>query len=163
MRKKGEMQFGETVFVVFIILIIIVLGFVFYSKIQEDNFKEELRKKSSQNLVLVAHSISSLPELECSIYKSSDFVCVDKFKAKNIKAILEQARSEKNTYYFDFLNNLRISIHQVYPNKQTYPIYDHYEGQSGGKPFLPVNVLINIYDPIEKTYSFGYMEIGLYE
>ncbi len=60
--QRGQIQSTETIFAVFIIIVIIILGLVFYSRVAENGIKEKSREQNALRMVSLAHTISAWPE-----------------------------------------------------------------------------------------------------
>ena len=159
------MQMTETIFVVFIILIIILLGFVFYSKFQEISIREQEKIKRNIEVIKLAHRISFWPELECSIAGAERFACLDKVKLGVLGDFINQTMKTNSygfNYYYDLLKNSKITITEVYPSstrtlgKDYWMLYDN----PGSTPVTDaVTIPVNLYDPVSKTYALGMMEV----
>ena len=154
---------NETIFVVFIILIIILLGFVAYSKFQETSIREQERTLRNNKVIEMAHRISSWPELECSIAGTSQFVCLDLSKLMLLGDFINNSKQQSTytfNYYFDLLRNSKIIVTQIYPTNMTWVLYEN----PGAAPTTDViRVPVNLYDPLTKTYNLGIMELLVYE
>jgi hypothetical protein len=165
MVRKAQIQNTETIFAVFIIIIIIIVGIWFYSRYEEARIGDVARQDSELRLVSLAHSIASWPELECSVVSSRDFNCVDKSKLAVLSAFISDSRSSDSyafNYYNDFLRRSRISVREVYSYQEleSWVLYDNsFVARSIQSVFIPVN----IYDPYLQKYSYGLLELTTYE
>jgi hypothetical protein len=170
MKKKAQLQMNETIFVVFIILIIIMLGFVAYSKFQEVSIKEQQKDLRSARVVSTAHQLSFWPELECSEAGGiSEFSCLDVTKLKVLGDFINTSKQNYRyafNYYFDLLKNSKITVTQVYPfdeielGTNQWAVWDN-PGRT--KTIDNIRVPVNLYDPLTKIYTFGIMELQIYE
>src|SRR4030043_1787362 len=98
--KKAQLQMSETIFVVFIIMIIIVLGFVAYAKFQEANLQEKKKEQMHVRVIESAHRLSFWPELECSNVRVSEFACLDIAKLEVLGNFINTTtRDENNSMY----------------------------------------------------------------
>ncbi|MFH0869933.1 MAG: hypothetical protein V1866_02660 [archaeon] len=161
--RKAQLQMGETVFVVFIIIIIILLGLVFYSKVREGQIKDMQRAQRVSNFISLAHTLSSWPELECSIKETRDFDCIDRVKLGILGDFINQSK-EDNPYAFNYYNDLLrksdIVVREIYPSQQSWTLYLN---PGNRKTRDAISLPVNIYDPISKKYAFGVLELAVYE
>lgn len=160
---------NETIFVIFFILIIIVLGFVAYSKFQEGDIKEQQGIQRNLRVIEMAHRLSSWPELECSIAGITEFVCLDVTKLMvfgNFITVQQTSNIFARNYYFDLLRNSKITVTEIYPSHTKTPGVDYWElynntGES--RTTDAISVPVSLYNPLTKTYAFGIMEMLVYE
>lgn len=169
MRRKAQIQMNETLFVVFFILIIIILGFVVYSKFQETKIKEQQKAFKNLRVIEMAHRLSSWPELECSVGGVTEFVCLDIPKLMIFRNFIETSKQEDTyafNYYFNLLGDSKIIVTEVYP-RQGFPpsnrFWELYDNPGRTKVIDRIPVPVNLYDPFTKTYSFGIMELFVYD
>jgi hypothetical protein len=179
MKKKAQMQIAETIFAVIVIIVIIVIGIVFYSKAKEGSIKEQISKTRVDSLISLSHSLSSWPELECSVYESRDFDCFDAVKLEILsetlskKPVLSSGSSSNASsvavnsyafnYYFDLLGRSKIVVRQIYPSSDSKKEWILYESKSISRNADSVVVPISIYYPVERRYAFGVLELKMYE
>jgi hypothetical protein len=163
LNKQAQLQMGETVFVVFIIIIILVLGLVFYSKAREGEIKENQRDARSKNLIALAHTISSWPELKCSVREVQDYDCIDQTKLSVLSNFITTATTSSDNYafnyYADFFKKATLKVNMTYPSSGNWVIYDN--PSTGGRE--TVHIPVSIYDSLSNRYSFGIMELTTYD
>ncbi|MBU1198461.1 MAG: hypothetical protein KKE98_05305 [Nanoarchaeota archaeon] len=161
------MQMTESIFVVFMVLIIIVIGFVVYSKFQETSIKEKQKLLRSMQLIEMGHRLSSWPELECSVAGVTEFVCLDTVKLMVLGDIINKTKGTKlYEYYFDLLKNSKITVTEIYPSNTLTKGKDYwvlYENPGMTKTIDPITVPVNLYNPLTKQYAFGVLELLIYE
>ena len=154
---------SETIFVVFIVLIIILLGFVVYSKFQEGSIKEQQKSLRNKMVIEMAHRLSSWPELECSVAETTEFVCLDVTKLEVLGDFINKSKQENTyafNYYFNLLKNSKITIIEVYPSSTEWVLYNN-SGKTQTADRVPIPV--SLYNPLTKNYAFGIMELLIYE
>lgn len=153
----------ETIFVVFIILIIIMLGFVVYSKYQQGVLENIMKQRRNEEVIKTGQRLSSWPELECSVAGITEFACLDVAKIQVISDFINESKHKSKygfNYYYDLLKNSKITVKQVYPFEEEWVLYDN-PGITQRTDRVPVPV--NLYDPITETYGFGVLELLIYE
>jgi|GEM_PF-1330010 len=168
-NRKAQLQMTETIFVVFFILIIILLGFVAYSKFHEHHLLEQKKNLRNMRIIELAQRLSSWPELECSVLGATDFLCIDITKLMVFEDFLAESRNQSTyaqNYYFDLLKKSRIVITEVYPYNTHTPGRDYwvlYEHPGATKTTDIVSIPVSLYNPITRTYAFGIMDVFVYE
>jgi hypothetical protein len=164
-NRKSQMQVSETIFAVIIIIVIIVIGLVFYSKAKEGSIKEEMQKDRMDRLVDLAHTLSSWPELECSVRETREFDCLDDIKLDVLTTSLSQEASSVDysfNYYYDLIGRAKITVNRIYPpsDKKSWIVY---EKKGTSRTEETITIPVSIYNPIEKRYALGVMELKMYE
>jgi len=170
MGKKAQLQMNETVFVVFLIMIIIFLGLVVLSRFQEVSILEKSKSLRSLSVIESTHMISFWPELDCSDVKVSEFACLDIIKLRVlVKFINESAQSDGPyafNYYYDQLKKSKIAVREVYP-LNTSILWDTYwvlwDNPGTKKTTDSIRVPVNLFDPLTGRYALGIMELQIYE
>jgi hypothetical protein len=161
---------NETIFVVFIIMIIIVLSMVGYSKFQELGLKEQQKNIRNAKIIETAHRLSFWSELSCSEAGGiSEVTCLDVTKIKVLGDFISRSSQDNKyafNYYFDLLRNSKITITQVYPF--TEPVLGETQWMVWNNTGVTrttdiIRVPTNLYNPLTKNYAFGIMELQVYE
>ena len=163
--RKSQMQVTETIFAVIVIIVIIVIGLVFYSKAQEGSSKEGSQAARMERLVGLAHTLSSWPELECSVRETREFDCLDMIKLDVLTKVLGQEAGSSGysfNYYYDLIGRAKITVTQVYPAsvKKSWIVY---EKNGTSRTAETIILPISLYDPVQKQYALGVMELKMYE
>src|SRR3989338_11111792 len=78
--KKAQIQMGETIGVVFVFMILVTLGFIFYGFVAKTGAQEKQQENVQLDAVKKAQIISSLPELQCSEDNDVTENCVDYYR-----------------------------------------------------------------------------------
>lgn len=169
MKKKAQLQMNETIFAVFIILIIVLLSFVAYSKFQEVNIKEQQRNYRNMQVIEMAHRLSFWPELECSEAGATEYMCLDLAKLMVLGDFINKSK-QGNTYgfryYYDLLKDSQITVKEVYPSDTGLLGRDYWilYNNPGNTPTTDtIRIPVSLYNPLTKTYAFGIMELRVYE
>jgi hypothetical protein len=162
-NKKAQMQITETIFAVIIILVIIVICLVFYAKARESTINEQGREAKIIRIISLAHTISSWPEIDCSVRETREFDCLDTTKLEILSNIINASRGNNDytfNYYYDLLRSSTIFVKQLYPSSSEWLVYDN---PGATKNVDTVTIPMSLYDPIRKQYAFGIMELKVYE
>ena len=170
MGKKAQLQMNETVFVVFIIMMIIFLGLVVYARFQELGIQDKSKSVISTKVVESSQKISFWPELDCSDVKVSEFAFLDLMKLKVLGDFINKSKEANKiyafNYYFDLLRNSRITVTEVYPLNtsilgETYWVL--WDNPGTKKTTDSIRVPVNLFDPFTGRYALGIMELQMYE
>jgi hypothetical protein len=170
MGKKAQLQMNETVFVVFLIMIIIFLGLVILSRFQEVSILEKSKSLRSLSVIESTHKISFWPELDCSDVKVSEFACLDLVKLKVLGEFINQSKQSDRiyafNYYYDQLKKSKIAVTEVYPLNTsvlggTYWVL--WDNPGTKKTTDSIRVPVNLFDPFTGRYALGVMELQIYE
>jgi len=162
MKKKSQIQIGETIAVLFVFFILIVIGFVFYLNVVKGNLESEKEDSSEMHSIELAQRVMFLPELQCSddIVKEKTN-CIDILKLKSAEVVMKS--SENEIYYYDLLEFSEVSVSQIYPvepNPLNLNIYSR--PTKDYKKILSTNIPVSLYNPADKKYSFGVLNITTY-
>ena len=157
MKKKAQIQSGETIIVLIIVMILLILGLVFYSSFQGESRQEERTREAQINAMSIALRTANLEELRCSQIVQRLERCIDYYKLELTPDIINQ-NFEK---YFSFFGNTNVTLHFV-TNPKEYPkhpvnIYS-YTGNFT-RQSIPSFLPIIIRDPVERINYFGYLEV----
>ena len=166
--KRGQIQLGETIFIVIFILLIIIFGIVFFSGAEKEELQKQQTKYAELSTVSLAQYATSLAELSCSKKGVEDLSCYDVRKLEAFANLLNDSEKIDITreYYFTQLGNAKLEIEQIYPYPDYILLYDNkiYPEtgefmQEDGKPVL---VPLTLYDPVTRQNAFGVMTITKY-
>ena len=149
----------ENIAIIMIIVFILIFGFVFYSKVRSASIKGKLKEYSELDLVKASQTISSLPELSCSRESLTDVGCINKLK---LEAFIELGLQEEYyEYYRELFGKSKVAFNSTFPD-------DTINIELYNNPFDGINnkdsifIPINIFDPINDTVNFGYVQITKY-
>jgi len=160
MTRKAQIQINETIIVLFIFILIVIFGVVFFAKFQRVNVESERKSTQDLDLIKVSQIISSLPELSCSEGNVQKDNCYDILKIEVFTKILED-----NPEYFvgTQLCYTNITIRQYDPFNDVWPktwylYYSPLKGADTRKVFVPAI----LYNKITTTKYFGIVELTWY-
>lgn len=161
---KGQLQIQESIVISLFVLIIVLIGFLFFYKytlasIEKQNFEYEYGKFNDL-LVTIPH----MNELQCSFLQKEE-ECVDILKLISFKEI--------STEYSSFFGTKKIFIERVYPLQNSrecsyanldecgkFILYSKIPKKYSNK--LIVSSPLSLYDPRTKEYSVGRLVIEWY-
>ena len=156
MKKKAQIQIGETVTVLFVFFILIAIGFIFYVRIIKGNLESEKEELSELRSIGIAQKVMFLPELQCSQDNVVTDNCIDLLKLEYAEKVMK----DNAIYYYDILEFSEVSLSQIYPfdsSRQDINIYSRQTNNFNSK-FI-TNVPISLYDPSTRQYTFGVLTI----
>lgn len=166
---KAQIQLGESIFVVFIVILLIVFGLVFYAQANRDSIQREANEFQDLETIVTTQYATSLVELKCSLQEIQYPNCFDKTKLDAFKAlVVDQGDEVYQEFYFSQLGNARLHIRQVYPYQNPpleWLIYENEKEEVVTDNLARVSLQeqaslpVSIYDPIRNTYAFGILEI----
>lgn len=158
MKKRAQIQIGETIAVLFVFFVLVAIGFVFYAAVIKSNIATEKEELSQLKSVGIAQRVMFLPEVQCSENNVVTENCVDVLKLE----AAERTMRDNSIFYFDLLEFSEVNVTQVYPSSATAPnpkwtIYSRETGNSRNS-FL-TRVPVSIFNSTTRTYSFGVLSI----
>jgi hypothetical protein len=154
--KKSQIQMLETIMVLVVFFILVIFGFIFYSKVLKSDIKNEKEENAQLGAIKIAQRASSLPELACSDGTVAIDNCIDIGKLEAVLNIM----NENEAHYFDKFSFSKITVNEVYPDEKEWPIYDKpleeysYKGAT--------NIPISLFDSVGGKNSFGVMNVVVF-
>ncbi len=155
--KRAQIQMAENIAVLIVLVFIIMIGVMFFTRIRQHSVKTKLTEFSELSLIKLADLISGMPEFSCSVNGVVQANCVDLLKSEafvNLSLV-----SLKTEYYYNLFGKSKISFVSVFPYEYNKTVYDSPYNNSNA---LSVFVPINLYDPINDSLNFGYIQITKY-
>ena len=155
--KKSQIHMMETISVLAIFFILVILVFIFYSRVSESNV--EIRKEESSQLeaIKIAQKLSSLPELQCSQQNIITENCINKLNLDALSGVINQ----NEIHYFDMFSFSKITVIEVYPDvRELAVIYERPLDSYSSKSVI--DIPISLFDPVENKNSFGVMKVELF-
>jgi len=112
LNNKGQLQIQETILVIFIFIILIMFGLVFFYKVQSASIANEFNSFQLNKLSIDFITLGDLPEFSCSKAGIKES-CIDSTK---LIAFIALNNDEKyKNYYFERFGYKNITIYQIYP------------------------------------------------
>lgn len=170
MNKKSQIQMIETIGVLFVFFILIIIGFVFYAKVQGFGIKAQIEEANQKRAINIVQKASFLPELQCSEENIVKKNCVDIVKVEVVSdepGIRTGIFTDNIDYYFDIFGYATISVKEIYPGNTNYgDLYHKEPTDSSGNPIwrdkIVIQVPILLKNPLTKKHNFGLMTITTY-
>ena len=174
-RKKGQIQLGESIFVVIIIIVLIVFGLVFYSQAQKESTSQDKSQFQDLSSISLTQYTTSLSEVECSSQEVQSSTCFDTTKLTAFILLYDNTQGESaKEFYFSQLGNAIVYINETYPVYDNAPqrywlLYSNYpvlsspvltpEEEVRLAPRTQVQLPVSLHDPIYDITSFGVLTI----
>ena len=156
--RKAQLKMGENIAIIFIFILLVVFGMVFFFKVQTVGIKIKQQENIELSAIQVAQKVSFLPELRCSSENVPVPDCYDALKMQNIQSVIEGDQ----VYYYEIFKYSTIYIEEIFPGNRTWMIYNN-RGDKESK--LSTQIPISIYDPMTSTlgsYYFGILHVGVW-
>ncbi len=159
MNKKSQLQMTENIVIIIVIVFILMFGFIFYTKVRAQTLEGKSKEYSELDLVQASQAIVALPELSCSSESLVEIGCLNKLKLEAFNVL--NMKEDYFEYYHEIFGKSRVTINSTFPRDDFgFELYNNpYNNSEAGSPmFIP----INIFDPIDNSLNFGYIEIFKY-
>ena len=157
--KKAQVQMGETIVVIFILMILIMFGLVILYQFQAGSARVTKQQFGSFKTIELTQIVTNMPELQCSFIEVTDVNCMDEVKAAALSNLLQNPEDPAFFYYRENLGTSKIEIDAIYPSVKKIVIYDNSKGYRNAEPtFIP----ITLYDPAQKVFSFALLQATRY-
>ena len=153
---RSQIKMFETIAILMVFFILLLFGFMFYTRIIKGTQTEELETSFILNAIEISEKIEFMPEITCSQDNIPEKGCVDILKLESADAVIDENRLD----YFDALGYSKIHITEIYPGSEEWILYDFPKTQDTGKVAIPFPV--SIYDPRTDEYAFGALYIDIY-
>jgi hypothetical protein len=158
-KRKAQLKMGENIAIMFIFILLVVFGMVFFFKIQTAGMKIKQDENLQLAAVQIAQRVSFLPELRCSSENVVVPDCYDSLKMKFINTSIK----EDEGYYYEIFGFSTIWVEEIFPKTDSWLVYNN----TGGKKEMPstFQVPISIYDPLTSSlgsYYFGILHVGVW-
>ncbi|MCX6706544.1 MAG: hypothetical protein NT001_00155 [Candidatus Woesearchaeota archaeon] len=170
--KRSQINMMETIMVLFIFFIIVVIGFMFYSKIQESSINELQRTRFEQDAVATAENMLYMPELQCSEKSVLIDVCFDVYKLDAFSSLVDQAQDKEAFLFYqrDFGSSV-VNITEIFPAStdpavglRKWTIYNNPPENRDKKSSVIMEIPVSLKDPIKRyaQYSIGILSIEVF-
>jgi len=155
--KSAQIRMTETIAVIFVFFILVVFGFLVYSRFQRSAFQEEQARLAAEQSVSVALRALFLPELRCSRGENVPVRdCIDLYK---LDAARTTMRAQQD-YYFDLFGFAKLSVQELYPGRQQWVLYENLKDSAALTITTPIPV--SLLEPVQKNFRFGVLTIETY-
>ncbi len=154
--RKGQMQMGESITILLVFFFLMMIAVIFYVKILKSNAIIQKEENVQLESISISEKALALPELSCSRQNIVTESCIDILKLTSASPLMLSHQE----HYFDILGFSNITVTQVYPSYQTYPLYSSPLETYNSKE--TTRTPISLFDPITNAKSFGILTIEAY-
>lgn len=157
---KAQIQFGESIMVVIIIVFLLMVGIVFYANVAGSGLKKEVRYREDVDALSLVKTTLAMPELQCTGPSSEG--CVDTLRVQALATLITSAPrgSPQRAYYDRLFGYARISVHTVMGTTPALLLYD--DLPSGRLEQIRQFYFVTLHDPVTNTNSMAYLNVTLY-
>lgn len=172
--KKAQVELIEMITIMVVIVVLLLVAVFFYSKFYAGTITKSTDELNQQEADVLLTSITSMPELQCSLESENKF-CIDIYKTAAFRDVVNSQAGKQ--YYSNIFKNKGIVIKSIYPNSNnnecppqlieyptncnTWIIYTPGKAQSyTNKPII--STVVSLYHPITKQYGIGKIVIEDY-
>ncbi len=166
-NRKAQMKMMENVAVMIIFFMLLMLGFIFYGKIGGASVKQDIEKYTQQQAVKLAKVVAALPEVRCSEENVPVQDCFDLLRVEAASSRIKDSANER--YYFEILGYSRVAIEEKYPGNGSIEVYDIQPNLTNAANieeitfnYIPIYIPITLFNATVNQYSFGVLEVGIY-
>jgi len=170
--KKGQLQIQETILVVFIFIILIMFGLVFFYRVQLASINDDFNQFQNNKIIVDFLTLGDLPEFSCSKLGIRES-CIDTVKLNSFMA-LNNSKKYRD-YYFDMFGYKNITIYQIYPERNTkicspsnfeecgvWNIYVNKPLKQNGAKIVR-STPVSLYLPDKDQYAIGLLVVEAYD
>ncbi len=169
LNKKGELQTQETILVVFIFIILIVFGLIFFYRVQSASIADDFNNFQLEKLTVDFITLGDLPEFSCSKAGIKES-CIDTTKLVTFSRLMNN--QDYKDYYFERFGYKNVTIYQVYPNKNNnkcttsisdcgvFEVYNRKPTKVDTK--IVRDTPVSLYFPDTDQYTIGMMVVEAY-
>ena len=161
-RKKSQVQIGESVAVIMFFTLIMIITLVFVVKQNAANQEKSRVESVNEKLTTLARTIQTMNELRCSKLSTETLGCLDLEKIKAFYTEI-QNNSFALAYYKNIFGFSKIGVNIVYAYKSELENnYTIYNVTGNLRDSLYFAMPIQIYDPLAHKNMLGLLEIQYY-
>jgi hypothetical protein len=157
MNKKAQIKMFETIAILVVFFMIIMFGFMFYTRVQKGSFEAEIEEATTLRAIETSQIITFLPELQCSRNNIAEKDCIDILKLQGAESIISANRQ----YYFTSFKYSNIYVQEIYPSENEFTLYDFPKEQF--TDVISTQFPISLYNPITDKYSYGVLFVDIYK
>ena len=155
--KKGQVQSGESITVVIIVMILLIIGLVYLSNFRDAQSRDLLEDEEELDLLATSLRVVNMEEFRCTSEVSTfSDKCFDRLKVLGFKNTLEDEE-----YYRQRIGRANLTL-VIYDDlnttlkKESLNFYDNLERNvTTQSTFYPINV----FDPLTGSKHFAVLEV----
>ena len=154
--KTAQIKMFESIAILAIFFILILFGFVFYTRVQQSTYKVESEERTILKAIDISQKVLFFPELQCSGDAIIESDCIDLLKLEAAKSIINDNPGD----YFNILGFSNIHVTEIYPKEINYSLYNFQKEVNNGQ--TSTQFPISLFDARTKDYYFGILYVDIY-
>jgi len=163
--KRGQIKSFETIAVLLVFFFLLVFGVIFYAQFQQSSLKRQIDQNRQIHVVNTALKIANMPELDCALTSVRKQNCFDLLRMREMGALLSDPQIDVQTrltyiQLFEFATINITALKEDGTVRESVVIYDN---ANVNVSFSKMRIPMQVFDPVEKRFDFGYVEVTVYE
>jgi hypothetical protein len=161
--SKAQVKMFETIAVLVVFFFLLIFGASFYFVLQKSSIEKEAIKTIQLRSIQTTQKVSYLPELDCTQVGIQVENCFDAIKLKKFSDMLndEETGERIRLDYFNVFGYSTVNVRSIFPVEQEFLLYN--KTMEDYTTMYKNNLPLTIFNPILNTYSFGVVEVTVYE
>jgi hypothetical protein len=156
---KAQVQLGESTAVIIVVIILLVIGIVFWNKVNGSDIQKLSSQSQELSTIEIANAVSELPELKCSESGVDKVKCLDWHKIIAMNDTINNPADKKAyLFYNNYFKNSKITVRELYPYERNITIYDANLSKSTKTLLIPIPISIKNYITKETDYGLIVVE-----
>jgi hypothetical protein len=156
--RKAQIEFGESLMVIIILVFILIIGLVFYFRVSSSGLREEFAYREDIESVKLAKAALALPEIQCGDYKAHG--CIDLLKLQALGELLDPGGNAKSREYYEkIFGYANISVTTIPSSGPAMTKTLYVDAPKFNYTTSQQFIFTTLYDPIEKQENFAYLNV----
>jgi len=151
--NKAQMQVGESILVIIIVVILGAFMLVFSANAAERDFQDQVGQIQDLTALETVKAASSLYELSCSKSGVTE-VCFDLHKALAVAELFETETDLVNLYYYDIFGDSKVTLNTIYPEEHNLTLYWN-NASDDEQESVPVSIPVIVHNSSADSNMFG--------
>jgi hypothetical protein len=160
--KRSQIQLGESVAIVIIVVILLVIGIAFWNKFNQEDTKQTITESQDNAVVDLAKTASELPEFKCyRTERVASVNCFDWYKINALALAMSDPETKQKTFEFyrNYFGSSRITFEELYPEEINVTVFDNnVTAQRAPKIYIPVVFENNLGNRAFTTFGWVVVE-----
>jgi hypothetical protein len=160
--RRGQIEFGESLMVVIILVFILIMGIVFYFNVTKRSLGQEQAYREDIEAVKLAKAALALPEVRCGSFSGSE-TCIDELKLRALADVISHDTDAKE-YYGTLFGYAHISLHIIPQQGESTPtpIVLYEDKPATNVSATPQFIFTTLYDPVGGSQRLAYLNVTRY-
>jgi hypothetical protein len=160
--RRAQIEFGESLMVVIILVFILIIGIVFYFNVTKRSLGQEQAYRADIEAVKLAKAVLALPEVRCGSFTGSD-TCIDELKLRALADVIRTDPDAKEYYGTLFgYANIRLHIVPRLGDPIPSPVVLYEDKPTTNVSATPQFIFTTLYDPVGGSQRLAYLNVTRY-